>query len=243
MRIYDTFLFFNELDLLELRLRTLEDVVDQFVLVEGQETFRGDPKPSYFLDNKSRFKRWNIQRVQVKPLVTNPWEREYAARNAMLPRDARPNDFIFQSDCDEIWEPSSVDALSDELVITFAMRQFYYALNAERVPRIKWPGTRRTRKKHWITGQALRVTNGVAVEGGWHFSFLGDAENAATKMKAYAHSEYSGDRWTNAERLAQKIETGEDMIQPGVFYRPVPVGDDFPEPLKSGQWDKYIRAA
>ena len=42
-RVYDAFLFFNELDLLEIRLKTLEDVVDQFVLVEGPETFRGNP--------------------------------------------------------------------------------------------------------------------------------------------------------------------------------------------------------
>jgi beta-1,4-mannosyl-glycoprotein beta-1,4-N-acetylglucosaminyltransferase len=32
--VYDCFTFYNELDLLEIRLHTLADVVDRFVLVE-----------------------------------------------------------------------------------------------------------------------------------------------------------------------------------------------------------------
>jgi beta-1,4-mannosyl-glycoprotein beta-1,4-N-acetylglucosaminyltransferase len=40
MKIYDTFTFFNELDLLEIRLNILNDVVDYFVLVEANKTFQ-----------------------------------------------------------------------------------------------------------------------------------------------------------------------------------------------------------
>ena len=36
--IYDCFTFFNELDILELRLQLLYDVVDKFVLVESTKT-------------------------------------------------------------------------------------------------------------------------------------------------------------------------------------------------------------
>ncbi len=39
--IYDCFTFFNELDLLEIRLNVLRDVVDRFVLVEAGETHTG----------------------------------------------------------------------------------------------------------------------------------------------------------------------------------------------------------
>jgi len=44
MKIFDCFLFFNELELLELRLMTLHDVVDYFVLVEANKTFTDKPK-------------------------------------------------------------------------------------------------------------------------------------------------------------------------------------------------------
>ncbi|MBW2533223.1 MAG: glycosyl transferase GT17 family protein, partial [Deltaproteobacteria bacterium] len=42
--IYDCFPFFNELDLLKIRLEELRPVVDRFVLVEATRTFGGAVK-------------------------------------------------------------------------------------------------------------------------------------------------------------------------------------------------------
>jgi hypothetical protein len=44
-KIYDCFTFFNENELLELRLMTLYNTVDYFVIVEAGQTFTGKPKP------------------------------------------------------------------------------------------------------------------------------------------------------------------------------------------------------
>ena len=57
-RVFDVFTFFNELDLLELRLEMLDPYVDQFVLIECVETFSGRQKPLYFQDNKERFSKY-----------------------------------------------------------------------------------------------------------------------------------------------------------------------------------------
>ena len=46
-KIYDCFNFFNELDILELRLNILYDYVDYFVIVESSVTHSGQPKPFY----------------------------------------------------------------------------------------------------------------------------------------------------------------------------------------------------
>ena len=43
--IIDSFLYYNETELLELRLKVLYNYVDRFVIVEGNRTFKGDPKP------------------------------------------------------------------------------------------------------------------------------------------------------------------------------------------------------
>ncbi len=56
---YDVFRFFNELDLLELRLNILDAHVDYFVLVEATKTFSGLDKPLYYQENKERFAKWN----------------------------------------------------------------------------------------------------------------------------------------------------------------------------------------
>ena len=50
-KIFDVFLFFNELDLLELRLKTLYDIVDYFIITEINETFSGKCKELIFKKN------------------------------------------------------------------------------------------------------------------------------------------------------------------------------------------------
>lgn len=59
MRVFDSFIFFNELDLLEMRLNILDDVVDYFVLTESPFTVSGNEKPLYYQENKDRFKKFN----------------------------------------------------------------------------------------------------------------------------------------------------------------------------------------
>lgn len=59
MKTFDIFLFYNELDLLELRLNTLNEVVDYFVISESNKTFSGKEKPLYYNENKDRFKKFH----------------------------------------------------------------------------------------------------------------------------------------------------------------------------------------
>ena len=63
--IVDAFLFYNEFDILEKRLRALDNVVDKFVLVEAEETFVGNPKPLLFKENKERYSKWLDKIVHV----------------------------------------------------------------------------------------------------------------------------------------------------------------------------------
>jgi beta-1,4-mannosyl-glycoprotein beta-1,4-N-acetylglucosaminyltransferase len=53
------FTFFNELDLLELRLDMLNPYVDKFILIECVETFSGKSKSLYYEDNKERFSKYH----------------------------------------------------------------------------------------------------------------------------------------------------------------------------------------
>ena len=58
-KIIDSILFFNELDLLELRLEELYDHVDMFLIVESDKTFTGKPKPLFYKNNSKRFSKWS----------------------------------------------------------------------------------------------------------------------------------------------------------------------------------------
>ena len=59
MRIFDSFRFFNELDVLEVRFNLLYDLVDFFVITECPYTIMGDEKPLYYWDNRDRFDKFN----------------------------------------------------------------------------------------------------------------------------------------------------------------------------------------
>lgn len=59
VKVYDCIHFFNELDLLEIRLNVLDKHVDYFVIAEATITFNGKPKPLFYSENKSRFKRFH----------------------------------------------------------------------------------------------------------------------------------------------------------------------------------------
>ena len=65
-KIYDGFLFFNELDLLEIRLNTLNDVVDYFILVESSVTHSGESKSFIFENNKEKFSQFLDKIIHIK---------------------------------------------------------------------------------------------------------------------------------------------------------------------------------
>ena len=117
--IYDCFSFFNELDLLEIRLNTLDKVVDKFILAESPLTHTGHPKPLYYEENKERFAAFNDRIVHIvvddfptmpdnMPIREKAWTRENWQRNAIvrgLPEDIKNDDILLISDLDEIPDP------------------------------------------------------------------------------------------------------------------------------------------
>lgn len=65
-KIYDCFNFFNELDILEIRLNILYEYVDYFVIVESSVTHSGQLKPFYFEENKERFSKFLDKIIHYK---------------------------------------------------------------------------------------------------------------------------------------------------------------------------------
>lgn len=117
-------MFFNELDMLELRLNILNDYVDQFVLVEAKVGFTGTPKPLYFEENKNKFEKFlpKIKHIIIDSAPSleefewyqknseEPVRYEFHQRNSIVNAVANePDDsIIFVSDLDEIWDPLKI---------------------------------------------------------------------------------------------------------------------------------------
>jgi len=89
-QIVDVFPFFNELELLELRLRILSPYVDKFVLVECPQTFSGNFKPLYYQENKSRFTAWS-HKIQHS-IITDPIESMIDVKSRLGSSNLRDED-------------------------------------------------------------------------------------------------------------------------------------------------------
>lgn len=166
-RVYDCFLFFRELDLLEIRLAELDPVVDVFVLVEARHDFAGHEKPLHFKANRARFKAYadKIRHIEVfdePPDAERRWVRQAYQRRAILDglSDAGPDDLVLLSDVDEIPAADRLAAVVSDPrrhVIHFFNQPLHrYYLDIRDTGGWGWVGTRAVRAQHMIDPTRLR---------------------------------------------------------------------------------------
>lgn len=121
MKIYDCFTFFNELELLELRLASLYDVVDCFVIVEANKTHANIPKPFNFYEHLHDYEKYlpKIHYVMDNSVVpykgVGDWSIENNQRNSIMKglTDAAPDDLIMISDADEFPDPVIIKTIRE----------------------------------------------------------------------------------------------------------------------------------
>lgn len=141
--VYDCFQFFNELDILLLRMKIMNDVVDKFVISESTVTFSGDPKPLYFQENRKMFAAFEDkiihQVVEDSPMGdgSDAFMRDSHQKCAVARalQGAKPEDVIIFSDVDEIPNPETVcrvlENFDDSKIYALAQRNFYCYLDME----------------------------------------------------------------------------------------------------------------
>lgn len=174
--VYDCFTFFNELDLLEIRLNTLDAVVDKFVIAEATRTHTGKPKELLFQKNQERFKKFAEKIIYivvddlmpeeevVKDNYNLPWINENRQRNALSRglENASRDDIIMVSDLDEIPNPELVNIArgyldKGEQSVRFEMDFYNYYLNFKNFSYPKWTlGTVGVKYDSFLTGDIFR---------------------------------------------------------------------------------------
>ena len=178
MKIFDCFMYFDEEVVLDLRLNTLNEYVDHFVIVESKFTHRGDKRHLKF--NHEKFKKFKDKIIylvydeeppkvrEVKSeysvadksglYILNAAYRENAQRNYIKKGldEAHDNDLILISDVDEIPNLSKIDIKKiNQKIILFKQDMFYYKFNLA-IPNFKWTGTKACKKKDLVNPQWIR---------------------------------------------------------------------------------------
>lgn len=249
MRVFDCFTFFNELELLELRLKFLDPYVDFFVIAESNLTHAGQEKPYHFEAAKERYRPWEhkIIYIPVKQSTSglvfesqeqyNPasaaWKLENEQRNALLGAagQMQDDDLVIMGDLDEIPSPLAIEkAKSSGKPIAFSLLFHYYFLNCQNTGNSRWwKGCIASDAKQFqaITPQGLRDQRDEypsIPHAGWHFSFLGGVEKIRQKLQAFAHTEFSKPVYTSEENIREALRKGEDILKrDGVRFQYLPL--------------------
>ncbi len=199
-RLFDVFMFRDELDMLECRLRELEKWDLTHILVESPVTHRGDPKPLAYAVSQERYARWADRIIHVVagdlPGTADPWVREHAQRDAALPylKDAANDDVVLISDVDE-FPPREFRVAGP--AVSFSQRLCMYAVDWEYPERhVCTVAAKASFVRH--LGLA-NVRDGrysfPSIEGGWHLTWLGGEEGQRAKLGVHCHLEMRQDEY------------------------------------------------
>jgi beta-1,4-mannosyl-glycoprotein beta-1,4-N-acetylglucosaminyltransferase len=224
----DCFTFYNELDILELRLKELYSVVDKFILVEAEKTHKGEDKRFIFDDNKQRFAEWLDKIIHVKVYypsnINDPWGREKFQRNSFMPTlyslGLSNNDVVFITDVDEILNSERVNYIktSDynlDCICKMEMTTYFGNLYNKDIsnkwyhPKVVNWGTLKSK-----TPDECRLTFNCQwwENGGWHLTYFGGSEMIANKLENFAHQEYNKDEFKNIDHIEKSILEGRDLF-------------------------------
>ncbi len=137
-KIYDCFTYFDNDRLLKLRLETLWDTVDYFVICESELTQAGKPKPINFKPENYQKYMSKIRYLLIKTAeytfdTNDHWANERFQRNYLENgfKDASDDDWIIISDIDEIPKPDSIKSFDPKTYVRakFNQRCYYYYMN------------------------------------------------------------------------------------------------------------------
>jgi len=225
--VYDCFLFFNELDLLEIRFNVLSEQVDKFVLVEADRTFTNKEKKFYFDENKERYKPFLDKIIHIKiseypDKIEDAWRMQDYQRDQIIRgiENCSPSDIILISDLDEITNPEAIKQYkeTDSGICRLKQLHFDYYLNYQRCGKNHyWYSAKIAKYKDMLLNnyspQNIRSLKDLKVikNGGWHFSFLGNIESIIYKIQSISMQKWNNEKYLN-DRLEYKIRMGLDLF-------------------------------
>tara|TARA_B100000963_G_C22551532_1_gene637019 strand:+ start:500 stop:1294 length:795 start_codon:yes stop_codon:yes gene_type:complete len=250
-------MYFDEDLVLEIRLNTLNEIVDKFVICEATRDHAGVKKNLKFNIEKFSAFRKKIEYLIVDDIpisVTSKkkgWHenhlRDQFQRNAISRglTKCEPEDWVMISDIDEIPDPNRIKEFDiNNKYACFLQKNFQSKINLLNVTESLWPGTKICQKKNLKSPQWLRNIKTkkkpfwkifsdrqpqIIRDAGWHFSFLKKPDSIIKKIKSYSHQEYNTQKFTDKDEIENKILKGKDLFERDIKYEAIKIDKNFPK--------------
>ncbi len=257
MKIIDCFSYFDEDSILEIRLNTLFDYVDKFVICEATLDHAGNKKRLNFEMKKFKKFETKIDYIVIDDLpeiVTKfkkHWHTAHARdqfqRNSLVRglKDCDDNDLIMISDLDEIPNPKKIiEFTNKDKYGCFVQGNYLFKLNLLNITQPKWYGTRMCRKKDLKSPQWLREIkvrkfpfykfykpkfDKFIQDGGWHFSSVKNPEGIYNKLHSYSEQQFNTEKFKNIDTIKEKIKLQKDLFDRNYEYKVLKIDNNFPK--------------
>ena len=263
MKIIDCFNYFDEDLLLEIRLSTLFDYIDKFIICEATLDHAGNKKKLNFDIKKFKKYEKKIKYIVIDDLpkivrkFKKNWHpahaRDQFQRNSLARglSDFAPDDIVMISDLDEIPNPKKiVEFKKENKYVCFVQENYLFKLNLLNISEPRWFGTRMCRKKDLKSPQWLREIKCKKLpfykfykpkfdkfieDGGWHFSSVKTAEAIYRKLNSYAEQQYNNKKFKDLEVIKNKIEKKVDLFDRGYDFKVLKIDNTFPKYVKENK--------
>ena len=255
MKIYDCFQFFNEENILDLRLNILDEHVDFFVIVESTTDHQGNEKKLNFDINKYKKFQKKIIYIVVEDTL-DAIKKPHLGQNSLVERHQRNSitrglkncsneDLIIISDVDEIPDLNKLNLFNKKKkYAVFLQKKFDYKLNLLNETEGDWHGSKICLKKDLRSPQWLRDLKfkknpfwridkirdlQIIKDGGWHFSYLQSPDEILKKIVSFSHGERNVPTFANQKNIEEKIKMQKNIFDLGFSYRKIDIDHTFPK--------------
>ena len=248
--LIDAFIYFNEKELAELRIKYLDKVVDYFVVIEANITHQGKKKDWNFpkilesslkdFSKKIKYHQIDIEIEKIKSEESwiiddikgdDAWRIENFQRNHIKKacQNFSDEDLLIISDVDEIPSKEKVQFIkaSDfEKIAPIALEQHLFHIDCNFLKLESWRGSIATTIKickKYSPHQLRRARNRIShfTDSGWSFSSFGGPNKIKEKLESIAHKELNYDKFKNAQHILNCQKTGADLFHRNVKVKKI----------------------
>jgi beta-1,4-mannosyl-glycoprotein beta-1,4-N-acetylglucosaminyltransferase len=257
-------MFFNELDLLDLKIKEELPHVDKIVIVESEITHSGNPKPLNFPADKYKDNEKILYVIAAKSIFADchgRWDKEVRQRDYAMSRIIVSDDDVYiVTDIDEIVNSENIErivsAANQYGLVRLNMRLFFYYINVQQPgyvcphpyavtgkiykknPSLSYLRTGPDRNSGTFHNNAYHLSN-----CGNHFGWLGSVDKVKEKFDNFCHTEY--DTPEIRAGIEERFETLGNIVgrtdQPSFVI--VDIDELHPKTIRENisEWSKYIR--
>ena len=248
--LIDSFLFFNETELVELRIKYLNKIVDYFVIVEANITHQGKKKDWNFssilknnlkeFSNKIQYHQLNIDPEKIKNEESwiiddikgdDAWRIENFQRNyiKMACKKFSNEDILIISDVDEIPSKQKLEFIKScnfKKIAPVVLEQHLFHIDCNFLSLESWRGSIVTTMQicnAFSPHQFRRSRNRIShfIDSGWSFSSFGGPNKVKEKLESIAHKEFNNDKFKNVEHILNCQKTGADLFHRKIQKRKI----------------------